>query len=156
MIKYDFLWDKLPIFFENFNSQLSKLSFFKLEAQVMSDLFKIVSWLENANRALFHHFDTKAVLYIAENIYEEVDVGTYEQKRRSFPLESLFFLNFPDMYKQLVAYVRQKLIDHKSEFRLVIVFKGYNKNKNQMTRLRIETMEQERGKTLYQSSVSKQ
>jgi len=31
MIKFDFFKDKLPIFLENFNSQLNKLSFFKME-----------------------------------------------------------------------------------------------------------------------------
>mmetsp|Transcript_41315 Transcript_41315/g.62937 ORF Transcript_41315/g.62937 Transcript_41315/m.62937 type:complete len:296 (-) Transcript_41315:1272-2159(-) len=67
LIKFDFLWDKLPVFFENFNSQLSKLSFFKLRAQVMSDLFKIVNWIEDANSCLFRHFKVKAVLYIIEN-----------------------------------------------------------------------------------------
>lgn len=32
LIKFDFFKDKLPVFLENFNSQLNKLSFFKLEA----------------------------------------------------------------------------------------------------------------------------
>lgn len=30
LIKYDFFKDKLPVFLENFNCQLNKLSFFKL------------------------------------------------------------------------------------------------------------------------------
>jgi hypothetical protein len=31
LIKFDFFKDKLPVFLENFNSQLNKLSFFKME-----------------------------------------------------------------------------------------------------------------------------
>ena len=31
LLKFEFFKDKLPIFFENFNSELSKLSFFKLQ-----------------------------------------------------------------------------------------------------------------------------
>lgn len=30
LIKFDFFKDKLPVFLENFNTQLSKLSFYKL------------------------------------------------------------------------------------------------------------------------------
>ena len=38
LLKFDFFKEKLPIFLENFNSHLSKLSFYKLEIQVMRDL----------------------------------------------------------------------------------------------------------------------
>ena len=67
LIKFDYFRNKLPVFLENFNSQLSKLSFYKLEVQVMRDLGNVVSWLEKANRSMFNHFHIKAVLYIIEN-----------------------------------------------------------------------------------------
>jgi hypothetical protein len=67
LIKFDYFRNKLPVFFENFNSHLSKLSFYKLEVQVMRDLGNVVAWLEKANRSLFNHFHIKAVLYIIEN-----------------------------------------------------------------------------------------
>ena len=98
LIKYEFFKDKLPIFLENFNSQLYKLSFYKLEKQVMRDLGNVVEWLEKANRAMFNHFDMKCVLYIIENQYTEVEGGVFKQKRRSFPLETIFFDAFPEMY----------------------------------------------------------
>lgn len=67
LIKYDFFKEKLPVFLENFNSQLDKLSFYKLEYQVMRDLGNVVEWLEQANRAMFNHFQMKCVLYVVEN-----------------------------------------------------------------------------------------
>ena len=42
LIKYDFFKDKLPVFLENFNCQLNKLSFYKLRWQVMADISKTV------------------------------------------------------------------------------------------------------------------
>lgn len=127
LIKYDFFKEKLPIFLENFNSQLYKLSFFKLEKQVMRDLGNVVEWLEKANRAMFNHFDMKCVLYIIENQYTEVEGGVFKQKRRSFPLETIFFDAFPEMYIQLLRYIKSKLISQKSEIRLALVFKRFTK-----------------------------
>ena len=42
LIHFEYLKDKLPVFLQNFNSQLSKLSFYKLQAQVTRDLYKTV------------------------------------------------------------------------------------------------------------------
>jgi hypothetical protein len=67
LIKFDYFYDKLPIFLENFNSQLGKLSFYKMDVQVQRDLAKTVEWLERANKALFNHFNVKCVLYMVEN-----------------------------------------------------------------------------------------
>lgn len=53
LVKYSFFYDKLSIFFENFNSQLNKISFYKLDQQVMRDLTKSVFWLETANKTMF-------------------------------------------------------------------------------------------------------
>ena len=90
---------------------------------------KTVEWLEKANKALFNHFDVKCVLYIAENQYNEIEPGVVKQKRRSFPLESLFFEAFPDMYMVLINYIKQKLISGKSEIRLVLAFKRFDRSK---------------------------
>jgi hypothetical protein len=38
LIQKKYFYDKLPVFFENFNSQLSKLSFYKLDVQVIRDI----------------------------------------------------------------------------------------------------------------------
>jgi hypothetical protein len=127
LIKYDFFKEKLPVFLENFNSQLNKLSFYKLEYQVMRDLGNVVEWLEQANRAMFNHFQMKCVLYVVENQYSEVEGGHFKQKRRSFPLETIFFDAFPEMYQTLLKYIKAKLISHKSEIKLALVFKRYTK-----------------------------
>ena len=88
-----------------------------------------MEWLEKANRALFNHFGVKCVLYIVENQYNEVEQGVIKQKRRSFPLESIFFEAFPDMYMVLINYIKQKLISGKSEVRLVLAFKRFDRTK---------------------------
>lgn len=73
LINYDFLKDKLPPFLENFNSQLAKLSFYKLQPQVMTDLYNVVKWIEKANKSMFNHFNVKCVLYICENTTIQVE-----------------------------------------------------------------------------------
>lgn len=78
LIKFDFFKDKLPVFLENFNTQLSKLSFYKLRWQVMRDLSSTVRWLEKANATMFNHFGIKCVLYIVENQYQEVEGGVFK------------------------------------------------------------------------------
>ena len=95
----------------------------------MRDLQKTVRWLEKANSCMFHHSGVKAVLYITENQYTEIDTGVFKQKRRSFPLETVFFDGFPEMFYTLLRYVRDKLISGKSEIRLCIVFKKHTKLK---------------------------
>lgn len=146
LIKFDFFKEKLPVFLENFNSQLNKLSFFKMEVQVMRDLQKAVRWLEKANLCMFHHFGVKAVLYITENQYTEIEKGVFKQKRRSFPLETVFFDGFPEMFYTLLRYVRDKLISQKSEIRLVLVFKRYTKLKDVLTENRIMALNEENKK----------
>ena len=138
LIDLEFFQDKLHLFLENFNSQLAKLNFYKLEPVVMSDLSKVVRWLETANTVMFHHFGVKCVLYIVENQYTEIDVGVFKQKRRSFPLETLFFDAFPEMYQRFLAYVKGRLHSKKSELRLLLQFKKYSKLKAIKTGMRVK------------------
>ena len=77
LIHFTFLKDKLPIFLQNFNTQLSKLSFYKLQPQVTRDLYKTVQWVERANRFMFNHFNIKGSLYILENQTKEVEIGVF-------------------------------------------------------------------------------
>jgi hypothetical protein len=108
LINYDFMYDKLPPFLENFNSQLAKLSFYKLEVLVMRDLSNVVQWIEKANRTMFNHYHIKACLYLIENQFFEPEAGVFKQKRKSFPLESIFFEAFPEMYATLLSYIRAR------------------------------------------------
>lgn len=125
LLKFEFFREKLPIFLENFNSQLGKLSFYKLEFQIMRDLSNVVEWLEKANMTMFNHYSTKCTLFILENQYTEVEGGVFKQKRRSFPLETIFFEAFPEMYLSLIRYVKERMISKKSEIRIALVFNKY-------------------------------
>jgi len=60
---------KLPLFFENMNTLLSKLSFFKLNRQAMKDLADVVDWVDVGNKTLFNPLNIKATLYMFENSY---------------------------------------------------------------------------------------
>ena len=60
---------KLPEFFENLNTLLDKLCFYKFNRQTMKDLSDVVEWIELGNRTLFNPVDTKMTLYLFENSY---------------------------------------------------------------------------------------
>ena len=156
LINLDYFKEKLPIFFENFNSQLNKLSFYKMTTQVIRDLGNVVEWIELSNRVFFNHFNIKCVLYIVENQYQETENGTYKQKRRSFPLETLFFDAFPEMYEKLLTYVKARKISHKSEVKLALVFKKFTKRKQLKTEMRINTMMVNDAKKAYAYAVENQ
>ena len=89
---------------------------------------------------MFNHFNIKCCLYIIENQNKEIEEGVVIQKRRSFPLETVFFDAFPEMYQKMLAYVKGRLTSHKSEIRLALVFKRYSMSKQLGTRMRINLM----------------
>lgn len=128
-----FLQDKLPPFLENFNSELGKLSFYKLHAIVTRDLYNVVKWIEKSNRVMFNHFNVKCVLYICENTSvqtaESANTRTFKQARKSFPLESIFIDSFPGLFVELLNYVKLRLHSGKSEIRLLLAFKRYSRSK---------------------------
>ena len=59
----------LPLFFENLNTLLSKLSFYKLKHQAVKDLSDTIEWIDVGNRSLFNPLNVKATLYMFENSY---------------------------------------------------------------------------------------
>lgn len=67
--------EKLPLFFDNLNTLLGKLSFYKLNRQAMKDFSDVINWVEVGNRTLFNPSYVKASLYLFENSYEEVVGG---------------------------------------------------------------------------------
>jgi hypothetical protein len=106
---------------------------------------------------MFNHFGIKCVLYVIENQYQEVENGVFKQKRRSFPLESIFFEAFPEMFETLLRYIKSKLISHKSEIRLALVFKKYTKTKKIRTGMRIQSMKDSASsKNAYQLAVNRE
>lgn len=71
-------------------------------------------------------------------------------------METVFFDSFPEMYKVLLAYIKQKLISGRSEVRLCLVFKRYTVKKQLQNELRIKEMmknNKESGITTYQRAV---
>ena len=59
----------LPLFFNNLNGLLSKLSFFKLGVQTMKDLSDVIAWIEVGNKTLFNPQNVKATFFLFENSY---------------------------------------------------------------------------------------
>lgn len=47
------LQKKLPSFFENLNSLLDKVCFYKFNRQTMKDLSDVIEWIELGNKTLF-------------------------------------------------------------------------------------------------------
>ena len=68
-------------------------------------------------------------MYVVENQYKEVEDGVWKQKRRSFPLETIFFEACPDMYRALLRYIKLRLLTGKSEIKLCMVFKRFARKK---------------------------
>ena len=61
------LREQLPLFFENLNTLLARLSFHKFRGQVARDLSEVIDWIELANKTLFNPLDTRATLYLFES-----------------------------------------------------------------------------------------
>jgi hypothetical protein len=122
----DKLQKKLPPFFENLNSLLDKLCFYKFNRQTMKDLSDVIDWIELGNKTLFSPLDVKMTLYLFENSYKEVQGGAFKQRRRSLPLESIVFENFPEFFKRLIRFVQMKLLNKKCEIRFGLVIKATN------------------------------
>lgn len=95
------------------------------------------------------------MLYIVENQYNEVEAGVIKQKRRSFPLESLFFDAFPDMFLTLINYIKSKLISGKSEVRLVLAFRRFDRKKQIKQKLRVGKLISEESRKAYQGAISR-
>ena len=73
MINYNFMKDKLTPFLENVNSELQQLSWTKLTRTVISDLNKIIRWIEKTNKTMWNHFNVKCVLYVCENTQRQTE-----------------------------------------------------------------------------------
>lgn len=67
LMNQTYLKDKLPPVLENLNSDLGRLSFYKLHAIVETDLMSVVKSIEKSNKMFFNHFNVKCVLYLCEN-----------------------------------------------------------------------------------------
>lgn len=121
----------------------------------MRDLNNVVQWIEKANKTMFNHYHIKAVLYLIENQFHEPELGVFRQKRKSFPLESIFFEAFPEMYLTLLRYIRARQIANKSEIKLALAFKRFTKKKQVQNTMRINEMKQISGRNSYKVAIEK-
>ena len=136
------LQKRLPAFFENLNSLLDKLCFYKFNRQTMKDLAEVIEWIELGNKALFNTLDVKMTLYMFENSYQEVQGGSFRQRRRSMPLESAAFDAFPDLFKKLIKFVQLKLLNRRSEIRFALVVRSTSSEQRQRMADRIKKLQQ--------------
>lgn len=120
------LKSELPPFFENLNTLLAKLSFYKFPRQAMRDLDEVIEQIDLANKSLFTPLDLKATLYLFENCYQCVAGGNFKQRRRSLPLEPLVFEAFPRVFKSLICFVQNKLLSRKSEIRFGLILRPHD------------------------------
>lgn len=136
------LQKKLPPFFENLNSLLDKLCFYKFNRQTMKDLSDVIDWIELGNKTLFSTAHVKMTLYLFENSYQEVQGGSFKQRRRSLPLEAPVFEAFPDLFKKLVRFVQLKLLNKKSEIRFGLVIRPTSHSQRKRMQDRIKKITQ--------------
>ena len=81
------LRNKLPMYFENLDSLLERLSFYHFSGQTLKDLDTLLELIEFGNKHLFFPINAKQTLYLFENKIRK-DGG---QKRMSFPIDTKFF-----------------------------------------------------------------
>lgn len=101
----EYLKPKLPIFFENLNTLLGKLSFYKLNRQAMKDLEDVLEWIDVGNKVLMNPLQVKVTLFLFENTYTPMEGGSFKQKRRSLPMELIVFEAFPDLFKTTIKFI---------------------------------------------------
>ena len=65
------LRDHLPLFFSNLNTLLARLSFDSLPGRLLHDLGEVLDWIELGNKTLFNPLDTKATLFLFQNVYTD-------------------------------------------------------------------------------------
>ena len=124
------LKSKLPYFFQNLNTLLDKLCFFKFNRQTMKDLTDVIEWVELGNKTLFKPVDCKMQLYVFENSYKQMANNECIQRRRSMPVDPTVFDNFPAVYKRLIQHVQMKLLTGHSEIKIGLVIKPIAKDEN--------------------------
>ena len=76
----------------------------------MRDLGEVLEWIELGNKTLFNPLDTKATLYLFENTYidSENEKCDFDQKRRSYPMESVVHESLPEVFRALIDFVQTK------------------------------------------------
>ena len=100
------------------------------------------------NKTLFNPVDTKATMFLFENSYQEVEGGSFKQRRRSLPIDPLVLEAFPEMFVSMITFIQHKLLARKSEVRLGLVFRPYNFEK------RKKLLEKVKRRTMIQKSIN--
>ena len=119
---------KLPPFFENLNTLLDKLCFYKFNVLTIKDLGDVLDWVDLGNKKYFFPMDLKISLFVFENSYQQLDGGSYRQRRRSMPLEKIVFDTFPVLFEKLISFIQLKMLTQHSEIKLGLVIKKFNES----------------------------
>ena len=123
LINKSYLQNKLPMYFENLNSYLTRLTFYNFSGMILKDLNALLEWIDYGNKFIFNPLNFKMVLYLFENSYKKGPNGEIEQKkRRSFPIDSLLFNSFQTTFKSMIQFVKYKQLKKTSEIKFGIVF----------------------------------
>ena len=123
LINKSYLQNKLPMFFENLNSYLMRLTFYNFSGMILKDLNALLEWIDYGNKFIFNPLNFKMVLYLFENSYKKNANGEVEQrKRRSFPIDSLLFNSFQTTFKSMIQFVKYKQLKKTSEIKFALVF----------------------------------
>eukprot|EP00347_Sterkiella_histriomuscorum_P018113 403346737 len=138
---------KLPMFLENLDSLLKRLSFYNLTGQTLKDLNTLLEHIDFGNKHLFFPISIKLTLYLFENKLQK----NGKQTRHSFPVDSQFFEAFPRTFKILMKYVKLRLFQKKSEIKFGIVFTKIDEEKLKKLNERINTFIQKRDTMLQQN-----
>lgn len=104
----------------------------------MKDLSDLLDWIELGNKALFAPEGVKMVLYLFENSYQEMHGGSFQQRRRSLPLEAPVFDAFPDLFKNLIRFVQVKLLSKRSEIKFGLVVRSTDPSQKRRMQDRIK------------------
>ena len=57
---------RLPMFFENLDSLLNRLSFYKFTGQIIKDLDTLLEYIDFGNKRIFFPLNVKITLYVFE------------------------------------------------------------------------------------------
>jgi len=144
LINKNYLQNKLPMYFENLNSYLKRLTFYNFTGMILKDLNALLEWIDYGNKYIFNPLNYKVVLYLFENSYRVQEGENQQRKRRSFPIDSLLFNSFPGTFKAMINFVKYKQIKKTSEIKFGLIFTKMDEKQRQKQQEKIWRLEKKK------------